>query len=153
MLNRLFSFKKFFYKPLNILIVDSNPCNSAFLGRAIKLNRPHHKIYIAENLDQVFSLMYSDVKLDTIFFDLEPQIDLENLTMIQAISPETALIHWSKYKHPEVIELLHEMGINSFCLKDADPSTIIAALDIAQTNRKILYIDEGLGECLPLLTS
>ena len=151
MLDRLFSSKKFSGKPLNILIVESNHRDRAFLGRAIEINQPHHQIYVAENLEQVFSLMYSEVHLDIIFFDIEPKIDLDNLTMIQAITPETILIHWSKCQHPEIIELLHEMGINSFCLKDSEPRIILEAIEISKTNPKFLYLDERLGECLPLL--
>ncbi|HHP7231030.1 MAG TPA: DNA-binding response regulator [Xenococcaceae cyanobacterium] len=135
------------------MIVESNHCNRAFLARAIELNRPKHKIYVAENLEQVFSLIYSEIKLDIIFFDFEPQVETNNLALIQTISPNTTLIHWSRCQHPEIIELLHEMGINSFCLKDSAPRTIVEAIDLAQTNPKILYIDERLGKCLPLLTS
>ncbi len=151
MLDRLFSSKKFSDKLLNILIVESNYRDRAFLGRAIEINQPDHQIYVAEHLEQVFSLMYSEVSLDIIFFDIEPKIDLNNLTMIQAIAPETILIHWSKCQHPEIIELLHDIGINSFCLKDSEPRIILEAIEISQTNAKFLYLDERLGECLPLL--
>ena len=149
MFNRLF--KRFSHKPLNILIVESNQCDRAILGRNIELNRPNQRIYVAEHLEQVFSLIYSEVKLGIIFFDVESPTDIENLTMIQAISTATVLIYWSNSKHPEVIELLYGIGINSFCLKDSKPHTITEAIDLAQTNPKILYIDERLGECLPLL--
>ena len=151
MLDTLFSINKLSYKPLNILIVESNHRDRIILEKAIEINRPNHEIYVAENLEQVFLLMYSEVKLDIIFFDIEPQADLDDLTIAQAIAPDTAFIHWSKCQHPEIIELLHEMGINSFCLKDSEPRVILEAIEMSQSHPKFLYLDERLGECLPLL--
>lgn len=156
MLNKLFSFrgfnfKKFNQKPLTILIVESNPCRRAFLGRAIELRRPHHTIFAVDDLEQVFSLVYGEVALDLIFFDIETEKDTKNLKIIKAISPNTALVHWSNYKHPEVVELLNALGVKTFCMKDSKPKTIIEAIDTVEKNPNILYIDERLYNCLPLL--
>ena len=148
---REFNFKKFNQKPLTILIVESNPCRRAFLGRAIELRRPHHKIFAVDDLEQVFSLIYGEVELDLIFFDIETEKDTKNLKILKAISPNTALVHWSNYKHPEVVELLNELGVKTFCMKDSKPKTIIEAIDTAEKNPNILYIDERLNDCLPLL--
>ncbi len=151
MLDTLFSSKKLSCQPLNVLIVEPNHRDRATLRRSIEVNRPNCEIYVAENLEQLFLLIYSEIKLDVIFFDIEPEADLDNLTIAQAIAPDTALIHWSKCKHPEIIELLHEMGINSFCLKDSEFRVILEAIEMSQSHPKFLYLDEGLGECLPLL--
>ena len=153
MLHKLFSAKKINYKPLTILIVEPNPCRKAFLGRAIELRRPNHKIIAVDDLQQVFSLMYGEVKLDLIFFDIETENDTKNLKIIRAISPNTALVHWSNYKHPEVVELLNGLGVKTFCLKDSQPQTIIEAIDTVEKNPNILYVDERLNNCLPLLNS
>ncbi|MEM9276173.1 MAG: DNA-binding response regulator, partial [Cyanobacteria bacterium P01_F01_bin.143] len=125
----------------------------AFLGRAIELRRPHHKILAVDNLEQVFSLIYGEVELDLIFFDIETEKDTKNLKILKAISPKTALVHWSNYKHPEVVELLNELGVKTFCMKDSRPKTIIQAIDTVEKNPNIIYVDERLNNCLPLLKS
>lgn len=153
MLNKLFSCKEINYQPLTILIVESNPGRKAFLGRAIEIRRPNHKILAVDDLSQVFSLMYGEVKLDLIFFDIETEKNMKNLKIIKAISPNTALVHWSNYKHPEVVELLNELGVKTFCMKDSQPKTIIEAIDTVEKNPNILYVDERLNNCLPLLNS
>ncbi len=151
MLHKIFPFKKFNHNPLTILIVEPNPCRKAFLGRAIELRRPYHKILAVNDLEQVFSLIYGEVPLDIIFFDIESEKDTDNLTIIKAISPNTALVHWSNYKHPEVAELLSELGVKSFCLKDSQPKTIIELIDAIEKNPNNFYIDARLNECLNLL--
>ena len=151
MLSKLFSFGKINPKPLTILIVEPNPCRKAFLGRAIELRRPQHKILAVDNLEQVFSLIYGEVELDLIFFDIETEKDTKNLKILKAISPNTALVHWSNYKHPEVVELLNELGVKTFCMKDSRPKTIIQAIDTVEKNPNIIYVDERLNNCLPLL--
>ncbi len=138
---------------MTILIVESNPCRRDFLGTAIELRRPHHKIFAVDDLEQVFSLVYGEVKLDLVFFDIETEKDTKNLKIIKAISPNTALVHWSNYKHPEVVELLNELGVKTFCMKDSQPKTIIEAIDTVEKNPNILYIDERLNDCLPLLNA
>ena len=151
MLDKLFSAQEINSKPLTILIVEPKPCRKAFLGRAIELRRPHHEILAVNNLAEVFPLMYNEVKLDLIFFDIETENNTRNLKIIRAISPNTALVHWSNYKHPEVVELLNELGVKTFCLKDSQPKIIIEAIDTVEKNPNILYVDERLNNCLPLL--
>ena len=153
MLNKILSFKKIKPKPLTILIVEPDSRRKAFLGRAIELRRPYHEIFAVNDWEQVFSLIYSEVTLDLIFFDIETEKDTNNLTMIRAISPHTALVHWSNYKHPEVVELLNKLGVNTFCLKDSQPKTVIEAIDTVEKNPNILYVDERLNNCLPLLNA
>ena len=153
MLNKLFSVKDINYKPLTILIIEPNPGRKAFLGRAIELRRPNHKILAVDNWEQVFSIIYGEIKLDLIFFDIETEQDTKNIQIIRAISPNTALVHWSNYKHPEVVELLNELGVKTFCLKDSQPKIIVEAIDTVEKNPNILYIDERLNNCLPLLNS
>ena len=143
MLHKIFSFKgfnlkKFNHKSLTILIVEPNPGRRAFLGRAIELRRPHHKILAVDDLEQVFSLLYQEVELDLIFFDIETEKDTKNLRIIRAISSATALIHWSNYKHPEVVELLNELGVKTFCMKDSQPKTIIEAIDKIKKNQPFI---------------
>ena len=151
MLNKILSFKRIKPKPLTILIVEPRSDSKAFLGRVIELKRPYHEILAVNNWEQVFSLIYSEVTLDLIFFDIETEKNTNNLKMIRAVSPSTAFIHWSNCKHPEVIELLNELGVNSFCLKDSRAKTIIDAIDTVEKNPNILYVDERLNNCLPLL--
>ncbi len=158
MLHKIFSFKgfnlkKFNQKSLTIFIVEPNPCRRAFLGRAIELRRPHHRIFAVDDLEQVFSLLYEEVALDLIFFDIETEKDTKNLKIMRAISPNTALVHWSNNKHPEIVELLNELGVKTFCMKDSQPKTIIEAIDTVEKNPNILYIDERLNNCLPLLNA
>ena len=109
--------------------------------------------FIADNLEQVFSLIYGEVELDLIFFDIETEKDTKNLKILKAISPNTALVHWSDYKHPEVVELLNELGVKTFCMKDSRPKTIIQAIDTVEKNPNIIYVDERLNNCLPLLNT
>ncbi len=151
MLDTLFSINKLSYKPSNILIVHCNHRDRFTLEKAIQINQPNHEIYLADSLEQLFLLMYSEIKLDIIFFDIEPEANLDDLTIAQAIVPDTAFIHWSKCQHPEIIELLHGMGINSFCLKDSEARVILEAMEMSLSHPKFLYLDERLGECLPLL--
>ena len=153
MLNKIFPFRKFNQNPLTILIVEPNPCRKAFLGRAIELRRPHHNILAVNDLEQVFSLIYGEVALDLIFFDIESEKDTNNLALIKAICPNTALVHWSNCKHPEVAELLSELGVKTFCMKDSRPKTIIEAIDTVAQNPNILYLDERLNNCLSLLNA
>lgn len=153
MLNKIFSFKRVHHKPLNILIVESDPGRKAFLGRAIELRRPQHNILAIDDLEQVFSLIYGEVPLDLIFFDIETEKDTKNLKILRAISPNTALVHWSNYKHPEVVELLHELGVKTFCMKDSQPKTIIEAIDTVEKNPNIIYVDERLNNCLALFNA
>ncbi|MGK7899264.1 MAG: DNA-binding response regulator [Xenococcus sp. (in: cyanobacteria)] len=153
MLNKLFFAKKINYKPLTILIIEPNPGRRAFLGRAIELRRPNHKILAVDSWEQVFSLIYGEIELDLIFFDIETEQDTQNIKIVRAISPNTAFVHWSNYKHPEVVELLNELGVKTFCLKDSQPKIIVEAIDTVEKNPNILYIDERLNNCLPLLNS
>ena len=64
-----------------------------------------------------------------------------------------SLIHWSNCQHPEIIELLYSLGINSFCVKDSEPNAIAEAIDLAAYYPQSLYVDEKLHNCLPLLRS
>ncbi|MEO0835167.1 MAG: hypothetical protein AAFY16_04075, partial [Cyanobacteria bacterium J06642_3] len=75
----------------------------------------------------------------------------DNLSLIKAISPSTRLIHWSDYRHPEVIELLYSLGINSFCTKESDAEIVLEATDLAANYPQSLYMDQKLHQCLPLL--
>ena len=153
MFNKIFPLKKNNQNPLTILIVEPNPGRKAFLGRAIELRRPYHKIFAVNNLEQVFSLIYAEVGLDLIFFDIEFEKNTDNLTIIKAISPNMSWVHWSNYKHPEVIEFLSELGVKGFCLKDSQPRTIIELIDTIERNPNTFYMDEKLHECLHLLSA
>lgn len=141
------------YKALNILIVEPSKFYTAFLENAIACSRPYHNIMTLDKIEDVFSLMYEEVQIDAIVFDLDSMSELDNIAIVNAISPEIAFMHWSHCQHPEIIELIHQLGVNSFCLKDSNASTLIAAIDSIATNRHILYIDERLNQCLPLLAS
>ena len=153
MLDRLFSFIHNKYQPLNIVIAESNEFHKAFLARAIAKIRPYHNIIVIDSLEEIFTLMYGEVKIDVVFFDLDSGADINDLKIIRAISPEIAFVHWSNCQHPEIIELLYDLSVNSFCLKRSSPDTFIDAIDSIGKNPKILYMDELLNKCLPLLAS
>ena len=139
------------YQALNIAIVEPNLDRRDFLVKAIAKYRPYHNIMALDSIEEVFSLIYGEVEIDAILFDLEPVLDVNNISIINAISPDTAFIHWSNCQHPEIIELLHSLGVNSFCFKSSGTEILIAAIDSIATNPNILYLDEHLNNCLPLL--
>jgi DNA-binding NarL/FixJ family response regulator len=91
------------------------------------------------------------MNIDILFFDIEEESNTDNLALIKAISPQTSLIHWSDYQHPEVIELLYSLGVNSFCTKESDAAIILEATDLAVNYPQSLYLDQKLYQCLPLL--
>ncbi|VEP15228.1 Response regulator containing a CheY-like receiver domain and an HTH DNA-binding domain [Hyella patelloides LEGE 07179] len=153
MLNKLIPFSNNQYKAINILIVEHSNFRRAFLTNAIAKTRPYHNIIAVDSIEEVFSLMYGEVHIDSILFDIEPLFDVNNISIINAISPEIAFIHWSDCQHPEIIELLHGLGVNAFCLKDSNLLTLVSAIDSIATNPQILYVDERLNQCLPLLVS
>ncbi|MEL7409063.1 MAG: DNA-binding response regulator, partial [Cyanobacteria bacterium J06558_2] len=77
----------------------------------------------------------------------------DNLSLLKAIAPQIRLIHWSDYQHPEVIELLYGLGVNSFCTKESDAAVVLEATDLAANYPQSLFIDQKLFKCLPLLQS
>lgn len=139
------------YKTLNIVIVESSRFSRTFLAEAIATSRPYHNIMAVDKIEEVFSLMYEEVAIDLIFFDIDSGLNLNDLSIIKAIAKDTAFIHWSNCQHPEIIELLHGLEVNSFCLKDSNSDSWTAAIDCIATNPNILYVDERLNSCLPLL--
>ena len=141
------------YRSKNILIVEPNKHQGRELSHLIKGNRPRHKVMLLENSEQVFSLIYGQMDIDILFFDIEGESNTDNLALIKAISPQTSLIHWSDYQHPEVIELLYSLGVNSFCTKESDAEIILEATDLAVNYPQSLYLDRKLHQCLPLLQS
>ena len=141
------------YKALSIVVVESSKFHSTFLLKAIADSRPYHKVTVVESLEDIFSCLYSEMQIDVIFFDLEVQQNTENISIINAIAPEISFVHWSYCKHPEIIEYLHKLEVNSFCLKDSTSPTLISAIDSIATNPNILYVDERLTKCLPLLAN
>ena len=151
MLNDIFDSKFSSYKPLNVLIIESNRQQGRQLSELIKFQRPHHKVLLLEELEQVFSLMYGQMAMDILFFDIEEESNTDNLALIKAISPQTSLIHWSDCQHPEVIELLYSLGVNSFCTKEGNAEIILEAMDLAANYPQSLYLDQKLSQCLPLL--
>lgn len=153
MFNQFLPFPNKHYKSLNIIIVEPSKFCRAFLANTIASSRPYHNIMAIDNIEEVFSLMYEEVKIDVIIFALESTLELDNISIVSAISPEIAFMHWSNCQHPEIIELLHNLGVNSFCLRDSAAITLISAIDSIATNPNILYIDERLNQCLPLLAS
>jgi DNA-binding NarL/FixJ family response regulator len=153
MFNQFITFTNKHYKSLNIVIVEGSNFYRAFFGNAIASSRPYHNIITVSKIEEVFSLMYEEVNIDAILFDIESILDVNNIAIISAISPEIAFMHWSSCQHPEIIELLHGLGVNSFCLKDSTSTTLVSAIDSIVTNPNILYIDERLNQCLPLLAS
>jgi DNA-binding NarL/FixJ family response regulator len=151
MLNKLIPLKKDRYKHLNVLIVEPSRNRGHFLTKLIAQARPHHKVLLIDNLEQVFSLIYGEVTLDIIFFDIDTEPNIDNVALIKAISPQIGLIHWSRCQHPEVIELLYSLGVKSFCYKTSNPEIIIEAMDLAGNYPKCLYLDKQLNGCLSLL--
>ena len=151
--NQVVPFVNSRYKALQIIVVESGKFHSSFLTNAIAERRPYHKVTVVENLEDVFSCLYDDMEIDVIFFDLELQPNTENISIIKAIAPEISFVHWSYCKHPEIIEYLHKLDVNSFCLKDSSSPTLISAIDSIATNPNILYVDERLTKCLPLLAN
>ncbi|MGF1590915.1 MAG: DNA-binding response regulator [Pleurocapsa sp.] len=138
-------------KSLNVVIIEPNRQPGRQLGELIKINRPNLKVMLLENSEQVFSLMYGEMTIDILFFDIEQEFDVDNLTLFKAISPRTSLIHWSDYRHPEVIELLYSLGVNSFCTKESDAEIVLEAMDLAANYPQSLYLDHKLYQCLSLL--
>ncbi len=148
MLNQILSSKL-----LNLVVVEANREQGTQLCQLIKTNRPNLKVTFLDNSEQVFSLMYGEMAIDILFFDIEGESDTDNLALLKAISPETSIIHWSDYQHPEVIELLYSLGVNSFCTKESDAKIILEAIDLAVNYPQSLYLDQKLDKCLPLLQS
>lgn len=146
MLNKIFSIKS-----LNIVIIEPNRQQGKQLSELIKIERPNFQVILLENSEQVFSLMYGEMTIDILFFDIEKEYNTENLALFKAISPQTSLIHWSDYQHPEVIELLYSLGVNSFCTKESDAEIILEAMDLAANYPQSLYLDRKLDQCLSWL--
>ena len=140
-------------KPLNVIIVEPNKQQGRQLSELIKTYRPNFKVMLLEESEQVFSLMYGEMAIDILFFDIEIESDTDNLALIKAISPKTSAIHWSDYQHPEVIELLYSLGVNFFCTKESDAKIVLEATDLAASYPQSLYLDRKLHQCLPLLES
>ena len=138
-------------KSPNIVIIEPNRQQARQLSELIKTKRPRFKVLLLENLEQIFYLMDGEIEINILFFDIEEEDNIENLALIKAISPQTRLVHWSDYRHPEVIELLHSLGVNSFCTKEGDARTILEATDLAANYPQSLYLDQKLNQCLPLL--
>ncbi|MGF1540814.1 MAG: DNA-binding response regulator [Pleurocapsa sp.] len=152
MLDKLFPAKQEKYKPLSIVIVESDREWEIRLTNAIKNKRPNYKILIVDNLEQIFSLLHGDIKIDLVFFDISTVIELNNITLLKAIEPEISLIHWSSCQHPEIIELLYSLGVNCFCVKGS-LKAIAEVMDLAAYYPQSLYVDQMLYDCLPLLRS
>ena len=136
-------------KSLTIAIIESNRQRGRQLSELIKTQRPKFKVLLLENSEQVFDLMYGEIGIDILFFDVEEEDNTENIALIKAISPQTRLVHWSDYRHPEVIELLHSIGVNSFCTKQSDTTVILEATDLAVNYPQSLYLAWELNRCLP----
>ena len=139
------------YKSKNVLIVEPNKQQGRQLSELIKSYKPHFQVILLENSEQIFSMMYGQMSVDILFFDIEQESDTDNLALIKAISPDTRLIHWSDYQHPEVIELLYSLGVNSFCTKESDAQIVLEATELAVNYPQSLYLDRKLHQCLPLL--
>lgn len=140
-------------KLLHVVIIEPNKHQGSQLSELIKIHRPNFKVLLLENSEQIFALMYGELTIDILFFDIEAESDIDNLTLFKAIAPETSLIHWSDYHHPEVIELLYSLGVNSFCTKESDAAVVLEATDLAANYPQSLYLDQKLHKCLPLLQS
>ena len=136
-------------KFLTIAIIESDRQRGRQLSKLIKTQRPGFKVLLLENSEQVFDLMYGEISIDILFFDIQEEDNIENLALIKVISPQTRLVHWSNYRHPEVIELLHSIGVNSFCTKQSDAKVILEATDLAVNYPQSLYLDWELNQCLP----
>ncbi len=135
----------------NVVIVESNRLQGSQLCELIKTNRPQLKVLLLDNSDQIFSLMYGEMNIDMVFFDIEAEANTDNLSLLKAIAPQISLIHWSDYQHPEVIELLYGLGVNSFCTKESDSEVVLEATDLATNYPQSLFMDQKLLQCLPLL--
>lgn len=146
MLDNIFSSKL-----LNVVIIEPNRQQGKQLYQLIKTQRPNLKVILLDNSEQVFSLMYGEMDIDMLFFDIESESDTDNLALFKVISPKSSVIHWSDYRHPEVIELLYSMGVNSFCTKESDAVIVLEAIDLAVSYPQSLYLDQKLHKCLPLL--
>lgn len=151
MLESFISVNKYSGKTLNVVIIEPHKQQGRQLTQLIKTQRPNLKVMLLDNSEQVFSLMYGQMTIDIVFFDIEEESNTDNLELIKAISPETRLIHWSDYQHPEVIELLYSLGVNSFCTKESDTAIILEATDLAVNYPQSLYLDQKLHQCLSLL--
>lgn len=138
-------------KLLNVVIIEPNRNQGSQLSKLLKTQRPNLKVLLLDNSEQIFSLMYGEMDVDILFFDIEEESDTNNLALLKAISPQTRLIHWSDYQHPEVIELLYSLGVNSFCTKESDAKIVLEATDLAVNYPQSLYMDQQLLKCLPLL--
>ena len=151
MLDDILSSKQSSFKSSNVIIIEPHRQQGQQLNQLIKAARPNLQVILLNNSEQVFSLMYGEMTIDVLFFDIEEESDTDNLGLIKAISPQTSFIHWSDYQHPEVIELLYSLGVNSFCTKESDATIILEAMDLAINYPQSLYLDEKLDQCLPLL--
>jgi DNA-binding NarL/FixJ family response regulator len=138
---------------LNVVIIEPNRQQGKQLSSLISDHRPNLKVMVLDNSEQVFSLMYGEMNIDILFFDIESESDTDNLALFKAIAPESSVIHWSDYRHPEVIELLYSLGVNSFCTKESDAETVLEAIDLAVSYPQSLYLDQKLHKFLPLLRS
>ena len=147
MLNYIFESR---LRSLNIVIVEPNRQQGSQLSELIQARRPRFKVLILDNLEQVFCLLDGEIDIDILFFDVEEENNTDNLALIKAISPQTRLIHWSDYHHPEVIELLHSLGVNSFCTKEGDARSVLEATDLAANYPQSLYLDRQLNRSLPM---
>ena len=136
---------------LNVVIVEPNRQQGKQLYQLLKAERPNLEVILLDDSEQIFSLMYGEMNVDLLFFDIEVEADTDNLALFKAISPDSSVIHWSDYCHPEVIELLYSMGINSFCTKESDAAVVLEATDLAIAYPQSLYLDRKLHKCLPLL--
>ena len=148
MLNNIFASKL-----LNVVIIEPNRQQGKQLYQLIQSQRPNLKVILLDNSEQVFSLMYGEMNIDILFFDIEAEASTDNIALFKAIAPESSVIHWSDYRHPEVIELLYSMGVNSFCTKESDANIVLEATDLAVNYPQSLYLDSKLHKCLPLLQS
>lgn len=151
MLDNIFVSQSSFSKPLNVVIIEPHRQQGRLLSDLLKTQRYNFQIVLLENSELVFSLMYGQTNIDILFFDIEEESNTDNLALIKGISPQTSLIHWSDYQHPEVIELLYSLGVNSFCTKESDAAIILEATDLAINYPQSLYLDQKLHQCLPLL--
>ena len=138
-------------KSLTVVIIESNKHQGNQLRELIQTHQPSFKVLLLEDSEQIFSLMYGEMTVDILFFDIEAESNTDNLTLFTAISPETRLIHWSDYQHPEVIELLYSLGVNSFCTKESDAAIVLEATQLAVNYPQSLYLDQKLHKCLPLM--
>ena len=138
-------------KSLQVVIIEPNRNHGSQLCGLLKEQKPHLQVILLKDSEQIFSLMYEEIKIDILFFDIEEESNSDNLALIKAISPQTRLIHWSDYQHPEVIELLYNLGVNSFCTKESNAEVILEATDLAANYPQSLYVDQKLLKCLPLL--